>query len=171
MGIRETLNQNPGVTTGVTIGIVVIALVVIVYQLMPESVPGMNKAWFSPDDGETWFADDITKVPPVTSRDGKEAPRAHVYRCGKGKPFVAYLERMTPQGKAAMEKAQANVADDPRSPDFNPGMLRGIRMQYTQVKKPGDKEWVAIEDARNAAQIQDVVCPDGTRTGIQPVYP
>ena len=55
------------------------------------------------DDGATYFPDDANKIPPFT-KDGKEAVRARVFSCDGGKTkYVAYLERITPKAKAAID--------------------------------------------------------------------
>ncbi len=62
-----------------------------------------TQAYYSVDDGQTFFADDINLVPPF-EKDGKMAVRAHVFTCDGGKtPFVAYLERYTPEAKGKIE--------------------------------------------------------------------
>ena len=89
MGIRETLNKNPGITTGATAGIILLAVGFIIYQLSGGGTPSVaTKAYFTIDDGKTWFSDDINKVPPF-DKDGKQAVKAYVYECPGGKPFVS----------------------------------------------------------------------------------
>ena len=111
MGIRETLNQNRGITIGAVSGVIVLTLVYIVYSLRGESGGGASagtaKAFFSDDDGQSYFADGADKIPPF-DHNGKPAVTAHVFRCNGGKPFVGYLERYTPEGKKRRESRQAN---------------------------------------------------------------
>jgi hypothetical protein len=163
VGIRETLNQNPGITTGVTAGIVVIALGFIIWQLTGSDTPDVpNEMFYSDDDGKTHFADAIDKVPPY-DHNGKQAVRARVYKCGSGQPFVAYLERYSKDAKEKIEKAKGNKAGDA-------GMAEEIAMTGIEVKKPGDKDWVRQLDPRSA-KIMEVKCPDGSTTNLEPVMP
>lgn len=104
MGLREKMNENPRVTTAITAGVVVVALMLIVYQLWPEApIQPLSKAYYTVDDGQTYFVEDIDKVPPFM-HEGKEAVRAHVMQCGEtGKPFVGWLEKFTPEAKKKLD--------------------------------------------------------------------
>src|SRR6476661_5482886 len=70
VGIRETLNQNPKIVTGVTAAIIVIALVFIFWPSSGgasgdgSGATGVGKAFYSSDDGQHWFQDDVHKLPP-----------------------------------------------------------------------------------------------------------
>jgi hypothetical protein len=133
-------------------------------QMAKLEMPAMpTKAFFTTDDGATWFADDIDKVPPF-DKDGKMAVRAHVFRCGHGKTFVDHLERYTPQAKRLLEQAGA----ENRTPDADPELAAAV-MNY-QVKRPGGQEWVPINDVARSMQITTVRCPEGTQE-VEPVFP
>lgn len=167
MGIRETLNQNPGITTGVTAGIIVLALVVIVWQLAGSGGPSIpTKAYYTVDDGATWFADDINKIPPF-DHNGKPAYRVHLFRCGGGDPFVTHLERYTPAAQKRLEQARA------AGPEADPSVYEEVAMSGIEVKKPGtgDKGWVRQSNYEAASEIMSPICPDGTTNEIEPVYP
>ncbi len=169
MGIREKMNQNPGVTTGVTIGVIVIALAFIIWQLLPNRGPKIpTKAFYTVDDGATYFADDIKKIPPF-DHEGKQAVRAYVFKCG-GKEFVAYLERYTPQAKARLEKAREEAAKNPDAapPDM---MMPDLMESGIQVKKPGQGRWVVQSDFQHSQDIMQVKCPDGKTDNLEPVMP
>lgn len=141
MGIRETLNKNPAMTTGVTAGIIVLALVVIVWQVWPsrETTLLHRKFFFTVDDGKTYFADDFYKIPPFKHSSGREAVRAHVYQANeKSKPYVGWLEKFPDQIKPKLDK----IASDPKqreqlwfTPEFRDEM-------YKLVKTPGGGNWV-----------------------------
>ena len=147
MGIRETLNENPRLTTGITIGIIVLVLAFIVWQIKGGSGSaeggggsGGSKFYFSDDDGKNYFADDITKVPPF-DHGGKQAVRAHVIKCD-GKTFVNHLERYTPEGKKKME------AMGGKPPAGDPTAVDQIRSTGMEFKRPGDKDWIRGNDPR-----------------------
>ena len=112
MGIRQKINENPGITTAVTAGIIAIAIGVIIWQGCGGSGSGgtiavATKAFYTIDDGKTLFVEDINKIPPFP-KDGKQAVKANVFSCDDGKTrFVGYLEMYTPQDKAMLEKAAA----------------------------------------------------------------
>jgi len=171
VGIRETLNQNPRITTAVTGGVVLIALIFIIYQLVGGSgVKIPTKAYYTDDDGATWFADDIQKVPPF-DHNGKQAVRVYLFKCADGKPFVAYLERFTPEAKQKVEQVREQMKNGdkntpPPGPQYEELMMTGV-----EVKKPGDKQWVRQMDSQRASTITSVTCPDGKTDTLEPVMP
>jgi hypothetical protein len=159
VGIRETLNDNPRLTTGITAGIIVVVFVLIFWSGGGSagggggSGGGGTRVFFSDDDGKTWFPDDYTKVPPF-QHNGKEAVRAWVYKCG-GKTFVNHLERYTPEAKKKVEELNSSkkMANDPT-------MIDQIQRSGMEVKSPGDPAWVKAGDAK-ASKVTAPKCPDG----------
>ena len=169
MGIRETLNQNPGITTGATAGIILLALIFIIYQLSGGSGPQIaTEAFYTTDDGATWFADDAEKIPPF-DKDGKPAYRVYVYKCADGKEFVSHLERYTPDAKAKLEEFRTKGPEAAA----DPGVMEMIYMGGVEVKDPatGDKGWVKQAQFEQAAKITTPVCPDGSSESLEPVMP
>jgi hypothetical protein len=166
VGIRETLNQNPGLTTGVTAGIIVVALGIIIWQAAggSGSAPsGPNKLFYSDDDGATYFADDVTKVPPF-DHNGKPAVRAHVYKCKDGKKFVGYLERVNADFRARMEKARPG-------PGGQAALMEDAMIGGMEYKKPGaTNKWVR-QMTPDAQKVMDVTCPDGNREELEQLTP
>jgi hypothetical protein len=158
MGIRESINQqNPKVVLGGTVGVLVIVATLLVLYLRSGGDAGGGQAgppqaFFSIDEGKTWFTDDATKLPPF-SKDGKNAFRAYVFKCGDGKPFVAFLERYTASGKKSREAAEAPGAERVPLLDQSAGV---------EVKAPGESNWVRQSDSR-AMAIMTPKCPNGER--------
>lgn len=175
VGIRQTMNEKPALTTGVTAGIIVVAIAIIVWQSMGKSGPSTSiptKAFFSDDDGKTWFVDDVTKIPPF-DHNGKPAFRVKLFRCGdNGKPFVGHLEGFNEEGKQKLEEmvksggGAAAVGGAQRMSIAN-GMM---------VKRPTDMVWVQSnpgdpESFQEFNKIMQPVCPDGTMEGLRIVNP
>ena len=161
MGLRERMNENPSLTTGVTVAIIVVAIALILYQAFSGGGGGdlgtPNKAWYSTDDGASYFSDDINLVPPY-KKDGKEAVRVYVYQCKGGKPFVAWLERYTPEAKKRVEQMLAKAAP-PMAEESGAGI---------EVKKPGaGNPWVKLLDEK-AASVRNPTCPDGAHPEAVP---
>src|SRR5213083_2596184 len=77
----------------------------------PGAASDTERAFFTVDDGKTWFIDEATQLAPF-QRDGKEAVRAYVIECN-GKRFVNHLERYTPEGKQAMLRLREVVKKGP----------------------------------------------------------
>jgi len=168
VGIRETLNQNPGITTGATAAIILIALGFIIWQFTGGGGPSIqNAAFFSTDDGETWFEDEITKLAPF-EKDGKQAYRVYVFTCDGGSTkFVSHLERYTEEAKKKIEE----MRNAPEKGPPNPMMFEGVLMTGIEVKDPKSTQWVRQADFQRAQQVMMPVCPDGTKTNLEAVFP
>lgn len=174
MGIREKLNENPAITTGATIGIIVIALIFIGVQLFSGSNTGQiqTKAYYTTDDSSpeaslaAMFSDEIDKVPPF-QKDGKDAYRVYVFSCDGGKTkFISHLQRYTKDAKAKLEAAMAD-----KNKPMEPGLMEMTQMTGVEVKKPGSGAWIKQSDYEKARVVTDVKCPDGTLNNIEAVLP
>lgn len=126
--------------------------------------PGVDLAWYSLDDGQSWFAEKRNRLKYVT-RDGKPAYRCWVYTCDGGKTkFAAYLERYAPEAQKQLEA----IIDGKRKAD--PAILEQISANGSEVKKPGAGSWISIADPR-AAELRDPACPKGSNDRPQLVPP
>lgn len=155
MGIRDSLNQQNGKLIA---AISCLAIVAAMFLIFRPGSDGGNKsgddvplAFFSTDDGKTWFSDDARKIPPL-NKDGKDAYGAYVYKCPDGKEFVAFLERYTPDAK---RKREALLASGEQNAAPILDASKGI-----EIKVPGQTTWVKQSDPR-AAAIMTVKCADG----------
>ena len=122
----------------------------------------IHRAFYTADDGKTYFTDDAARVPPFF-KDGKLAVRAQVFTCDGGKTsFVGYVEMYSPENKQALEKA----LETGRPPE--PGKLGMVL-----VKKPGGNVWVALSPQTVVAYqaIVQVKCPDGSVDNLARVFP
>lgn len=165
MGIREAINRYKVLTIGTACVFVVGAVAMTVFQMRGSSSapsgPVGGKAYFSADDGKTWFLDEVKNVPPF-KKDGKDAVRAYVFSASDGTKFVGYLERYSAVGKKHIEEALTlkDSLEDPFMAAAN----------FVQFKKPGEAEWIGAANPR-AAQVQDVVSPKGKNDAISWVAP
>ena len=155
-GFREWLNENPRAVAVAVAVLALVAVVSIVIQVLanrrgfPTELP---KAYFTDDDGKTFFVAGMENVPPF-DHHGKTAVRAYVYECG-GNKTVAYVERYNPQAHKEMIEKRAT----PKT-----------QISGRELKKAGAPGgWVKSDDHRNVATIVDVRCPDGSRG--EPVEP
>jgi len=158
MGVRESLNEKPWI-----VGSLVALLVLLAGVALFRSVRGSGEvivntqAYFSTDDGKTYFTDLASRSSPFKTSDGKLAIRANLFRCGGKDPFVGYLEREDGGGRvpvAAPAVPAAAGADAPPG-GFAPGAL-GAKV----VKRPGEKSWAPIISS-DGLRIILVKCPDG----------
>jgi hypothetical protein len=150
VGIRDTLNEKPALATGATIAVVVIALIFIFWQTRSKSsaTNAVNKAYYTIDDGQTVFEDDISKAPSF-QHQGAQAVQAHMFSCKNGKdPFVGYLERLPDKLPAAAPARETRGHDR--------------RLFISLVKTPKNKSarWVPKLGPDGAAIIASIKCPD-----------
>ena len=158
--IVERRRKNVVLVSAVVLALVLVALVTT--KTRTETIaqgPRTLKAWYTTDDGRTWFGDVADKVVPF-DHAGKPAYRCYVWTCDGGQTkFVSHLERLSASarqrftGTAKMELL---------------AMLPGSR----EVKSPltGDTGWIAAE-APQATQIQIPVCQGGKPGLPRPVEP
>jgi hypothetical protein len=168
MGLREQLNENPRITTGITVGIIVVMLALLLWPRGNGRGLGGGSSspqtFFTIDDGHTWFPDDAKNIPPF-KKDGKDAVLAIVYRCG-GKTFVNHMQRYTPD---AQKKLQAIYAKGDAGGANDPSIIEPIREAGLEVKSPDGKEWVKASDPKG----KDVMKPkcSGDGADLQVVVP
>jgi len=149
MGIRETMNDNRGATIGVICVVILFAIGLIVMQVLanrkayPTKLPD---AYFSIDDGKTYFAENSENIAPF-DYSGKTAVRAYVFACPGGKPFVGYLERYTPKARHTL------VVEKKSSPP--------LQIYGRELKKPGEATWTKSGDFAGVAKVTELRCPDG----------
>jgi hypothetical protein len=174
MGIRETINQKPQIVTLATVLIIVVALGYIVFQFIggsgspSGSASSSGDAFYSTDDGKTYFADDASNMPPF-EKNGQKAYRAYVFTCDGGKTkFVSYLERIPDAAMAEINKLKAQRGQN--APPPSPSMLAMIAQQSVEIKQPGQAKWISKRDPA-AQAILAVKCPDGQTGSPDPILP
>jgi hypothetical protein len=129
-----------------------------VHSLNPPREVSAGMAYFSTDDGATWFADSVTQPSPF-DRDGKPAYRVHVWTVPGGKPFVNHLERSASAHAPAVPKSGVN---DPRAPaSYGVGI---------EVKRPGAPAWTRL-NTRAGQEIIMPRAPDGRTDDLDTVEP
>ncbi len=166
MGIREKLNDNPAITNGVTIGIIVIAGFFIIYQsfFSGPSVDIPTEHYYTVDDGATFFAGPIDMVIPF-EHEGRQAVRAAVFKCDGEEPFVAFLEKYEDQAVTKIRAIDAQLEGMDQE-DQQYYVLQQERSSLietaTLVKKPGpDHRWVSIFEDDGTIQTPQP-CADGS---------
>jgi len=155
MGVRETLNKNK-MATAVAGGCLLLLGAVVIIKGNASGIPGpLTRAYYSDDDGKSFFADDANKVAPF-DHNGKPADRAYVYQCGSGKPFVLYLERYEESTRSKLTAAMANKSSDTAAA----AAVAELRGSGIEIKKPGEKNWVSPTSPVGVDTVTPK-CPDG----------
>jgi hypothetical protein len=147
MGIREKINEG---TVGVIVGVgtLIAAITIAAFYLWPAG-PHINyrQAFYSDDDGQTYFEDSIYKFAPF-DHDGKTAVLAIVYQDTHNNKFVAYLERYTPETLRKLQKTYSDASAKGTPNDVQEAVLNligspQISIGGTEVKLPGAaNKWV-----------------------------
>jgi hypothetical protein len=169
VGVRERLNQRRAIAISIA-GVIILGVVAFLFRdafsTRPQERAAGQRAFFSIDDGNTWFPDDATKLPPF-EREGKTAYRVRVYKCPHGKEFVSHLERYALGDKKRIEEAARASGGGAMV------MEQTTFMQIGEVKKPGDTQWIrsSPQNLEQFSRTMQPKCPDGSTTGIQPVLP
>ncbi len=133
MSVREAMNEKKGLT--ITIAIIIIAVMIVVIVRQTRSTAGgfATSAYYTDDDGKTFFEDSALLIPPF-DHDGKQAVKAFVYDCD-GTRSVHYMERYTSIGKKAAEEAFK------RSNGKDIGIPEHLMRTGIEYKRPGDTTW------------------------------
>jgi hypothetical protein len=156
VGIRETINKNPKQAIGIGVCVLVMGVLLMIWQLWPQKPPvaAPGRAYFTVDDGASYFEDDATHVPPF-QHDGKEAVRAHVYRCGEtGRAFVGWMEKYSPQTKDKIDKFWQDPANRTKfPPEYGGERGHEYRKVGSALWRPWSNEVFTLGQYR---------CPDGT---------
>ena len=146
MGIRDAINRHPA--WAAILSSVAVILVIMVIFLRNRAVDASHaKVFYTTDDGATFFADDLEKVPPF-DHDGKPAVRAFVFTSDGGEhQFVQYLQKFSDDVKGRMDARQLRT-----------------QIGLGLIKKPGSASWIQ-ESSPKAAAMMAPPRPDAIAKG------
>jgi hypothetical protein len=171
MGVREKLKDKPWIGGVLSGAFVVIAIGIIVTSYWPEKKAKLDQAFYSDDEGKTWFADSAYLVPPF-AHNGKTAAVAQVFSYANGsKQFCAYLTQFTPEAKQKLEAALAEAKKKGEQAG-SVGLYhdRDFMQKGQLVKKPGaGNPWVPYDDPK-AIDVMSIKSPDGSAVDQVFVY-
>lgn len=142
------------------VGLIGVSVLIIGYTSWPERKFSPGKAYFTDDDGKTWYEDSNDNIPPY-QHNGKEAVGAIIYRTAKSsKPFCGFLFRFPANVKSQIEKEGV--------PPGTPGKSRSSIAygpdvaSQREVKAINSKgKWVPIGSSEGIA-VMSVQSPDGS---------
>jgi len=170
-GIRQRIGEKKGAGVALGVGLILVAAIALAVQHMPEKKADLNQAFFTTDDGETWFADSAYRVAPF-EHAGKEAVIAQVYSyAGGNKQFCAYLAKYTPEAKQKLEPAIAKAKAN-NEPPSSAALFRDHNFMKSAmlVKARGTTQpWVPMTDPK-AQEIMSIRSPDGSEVDQVFVY-
>jgi hypothetical protein len=165
MGVRETLNKQKWVGAAFAAVLILAAGGLVTYTEWPQHHFSGKTAFYTDDEGQTWFIDSVYKTTPF-DHDGKQAVRAVIYSYEHGgKQFCAYLMRDNPSDKKRLDDAVATAAaagKPPSSVDLfeNQGILNNMQIKQLGPGHP----WVPIlgPDGSNVTTVGLESHDDGT---------
>ena len=167
MSLREKLNENPSIITIATLGIIVIAIGLITWQVIQGRHPPPIKVYFTTDDGASFFEGDDASLPPFP-HDGKTAYRAYVFTCDGGKTrFVAYIERFTSEARKRIEALRKNP--DSAAPTDDDPQVSGAQVKLPRTRND-ESLWIKRDSPEGEALLTNLKCPSGDETP-EPVEP
>jgi hypothetical protein len=164
MGIRESMNENKGISVGITVGLIACAIGFAVWYLFlsggsAADQPGA-KAFFTSDDGKTYFLDMAEKIPPF-DHNGKKAYGCSVFTNDGGKTqYVAWLYRYTDEGKKRLERMRAS-----KGREMGPSPLECIEVKPAGT---GDDGWM-LTSSPKGMEIQKPTKP-GNNEQVSPDF-
>jgi len=162
MSLRQKINNSPLIPIIAVAVVLGIAVYVISAQFRGGAAAIPTEAYFTTDEGKTWFRADINLVPPFM-HDGREAVRVHLFTCGD-ETIVGYLAKMTPEAKAAVEAFRADMAQRPTERPATHQAAMNADMTGWLFKRPGDQDWF-----RGGVMTRiEVRCEDGSLAEILP---
>jgi hypothetical protein len=123
----------------------------------------LTKAYYTVDDGRTWFVDQAERIPPF-DHEGRPAVRAQLFSCDHERTvFVGYLQKVP---EDVLQKYR-DKGIDPAAVDDDELAEEGGWL----ANRPGDRDWVSAKlDREGYDAIVNVHCPNGVGTP-EPVIP
>jgi len=153
MGLRDAIQNQKNVTIAIAVLAIAGATVAIAFEMKSSPVVRIKQTYYSDDDGQTYFLDDVDKLVPF-DHNGKQACQAYVFKSSNGTVFVGYLARYTDQAKARLQELRSHL-DGEVGQEILDTISAG-----TEVKRPGDANWYPQSSAQGQ-QIMLAKSPDG----------
>jgi hypothetical protein len=141
----------------VVITILIVAVLLLIggwvgLRMRSATLAAQNNAFYTTDDGKTWFVADASHIPPF-DHDGKVAVEAKIFTCDGGKTlFCGYMEKFDPEVKKLFDIAEKNPGNKVAILNAKvAAMSRG-----PELKKPGAIDWVKRTNRTSYAQVTSV---------------
>ena len=161
------VNHYATTVTSMAVGLLVLAMAGVVYQLQPPPKPGPVPVWFYDLNTGQLFTAKSDAIPPIPApSDGRakggsraSGARAHVFSCGDcaapAERFVGYLEIYTPEAKKALETLGPLAEASPTPTAEKVGLPYEKLERGHLIRRPpeaGEKVRVATRPAERGAR-------------------
>jgi len=151
--MREFFQKNR--YAGFAVAGTFLAMAALIVWMTTEWSPRViTKCYFTNDDGQTWFIDDVDRVTPF-DKDGKPAVRAYLFSCPSGKSYCGLVSRHSDSGREAVAIYRIQHPDG-RLPE---SLLRSGSREF---KQPGQTKWVNDQSGDMFKVSMQKACSDGT---------
>ena len=161
MGSAQTMTEPRKLGMGVAAAVLIVGLGLLAYQFFggrqTVSAPVHATAFYTADDGKTFFSDDANKMVPF-DHNGKPAYRADVFQGLDGKQFVGLIYRHTDAGRKEIE---AYFASKPKDPDRTARQIMERGRMQVKPAGTGDKGWMLNDEVTMERLQSSVTDPSG----------
>jgi hypothetical protein len=134
--LRERLNDKK-VGMGAAVALLLLACGILTYYFLSHTIekPNVSTAYYSDDDGQTYFKDSIYKFAPF-DHNGKTAVQAVIAE-SNGHDFVGYLERYKADAQKQLQEKYDDAVKNGVSPQKSVLEMMGTLTGQMEVKLPG----------------------------------
>ena len=148
----------------VAVVIFLVAGTVAFFSLRPTPKVIIDNAYYTDDEGKSYFTDTIYRVPPF-DHDGKTAVRAMVFTYDNGnKEYVAYEMRYTDEWKKKLDAACAQAVKDGRAlSSVQEFYSRDLADHGWEVHQPGSASAWVSRTGPQALNVMNQPSPDGSQ--------
>lgn len=160
MAVSAWINRNPSLASVMAVGLLVLALGLIVWQVLGEDADTTVEAYYLDLEAGELFLSSANELPPIeTPTGGGRGVRAHVYACGECPAglegataeeieargaFVAWLERYTDEAKQTIERLGGRDSESPLPPEQEQQLYEAQDRGLVVGEATGDR-WVQLE--------------------------
>jgi len=164
MTIREMIQKYRGWANCAAIIMLLATITLTVVNSRSDGIPQIKYAFYSDDDGQSYFRDDVNKLFPF-DHNGKQAYRAYIFHTGGGKPFVGYLERINDNAMAKLRSLQSQ----PQTPE-GVTQIDLVRAAGLEARTPGAIQWLPEGSPAFSKMVDGLKGPDGSSeiAGLMP---
>jgi hypothetical protein len=157
--VRDQLNKHPVASSALVAAALVLAVFVIIQYLKRPGYSLPAGAFFTSDDGRTWFEKELTNIPPFESGGGSAVGCSVFAARHDGTQFVGILSKFSDHAKAdldALVKSGASVSAVRQA-------MMNVPANQRLCKLPGSTEWIPVSDVGAQMKMsKSIKAPDGT---------
>jgi hypothetical protein len=165
VGIRQLIEKHKNLSMVAGTIVLIGAVWFGISNLRNDSITPVARWYFTVDRGKTWFADDVSKIPPFDYH-GQPAYRARIFSCDGGSTkWCGYIERCNPEVKAKIDKSLAQGVP------MNSLVMTAAAAIEVERSGGTDADWVPKSNTKAYNDVTTVPCPGDPNKYPMPVVP